>query len=60
MHYKFLKILFNLQIPHHSVYSSQPAVVSRFQKTIEERHKFQERLRLEAIEEAKYEIFYCR
>lgn len=42
----------------HSVASSSsagPAPVSRFQKTIDERHKFQERLRLEAIEEAKLE-----
>nr|XP_058945046.1 uncharacterized protein LOC131773093 [Pocillopora verrucosa] len=30
-------------------------VLSRFQKTIDERHKFQEKLRLEAIEEAKLE-----
>ncbi|XP_073242302.1 uncharacterized protein [Porites lutea] len=35
--------------------STGPAVVSRFQKTIDDRHKFQERLRLEAIEEAKLE-----
>ncbi|XP_015772287.1 PREDICTED: uncharacterized protein LOC107350565 [Acropora digitifera] len=33
----------------------QPAPVSRFQKTIAERHKFQEKVRLEAIEEAKLE-----
>jgi len=42
----------------HSVASSSsvdPAPVSRYQKTIDERHKFQERLRLEAIEEAKLE-----
>ncbi|XP_074615924.1 uncharacterized protein LOC141875514 isoform X2 [Acropora palmata] len=33
----------------------QPAPVSRYQKTIAERHKFQEKVRLEAIEEAKLE-----
>ncbi|XP_078373827.1 uncharacterized protein LOC144657354 [Oculina patagonica] len=36
--------------------SPSPAPVqSRYQKTLDERHKFQERLRLEAIEEAKLE-----
>ena len=36
-----------------SVFQVQPAPVSRYQKTIAERHKFQEKVRLEAIEEAK-------
>ena len=37
-----------------SGFQVQPAPVSRYQKTIAERHKFQEKVRLEAIEEAKY------
>ena len=36
-----------------SGFQVQPAPVSRYQKTIAERHKFQEKVRLEAIEEAK-------
>ncbi|KAJ7365761.1 Thioredoxin-like protein 1 [Desmophyllum pertusum] len=47
-------------ISQHSLASSSStapaaAVHSRYQNTIDERHKFQEKLRLEAIEEAKLE-----
>ena len=33
--------------------------MSRYQSTIDERHRFQERVRLEAIEAARYSILYC-